>query len=105
MNKIVFGVFVFTLSAFPALASGPAEINLMEKYAITGTKSAVIFPHAKHQAKLECVKCHASSDGGKLSISIENKTGVGNDFHKKFCWPCHETMSIPKGKACNTCHK
>jgi hypothetical protein len=30
---------------------------------------------------------------------------MGNDFHKKFCWPCHTEMKVPNGRSCNTCHK
>ncbi len=89
-----------------ASAHGPEKINLQTRFDIDGFMAPVIFPHAKHQARLECVKCHISPDGGgKLKVDFVNKNGTGNDFHKKFCWPCHKKMDIPKGTSCSTCHK
>ena len=88
-----------------AISAGPETINLKEKFDVTGSKKAVIFPHHKHQEKLACTKCHASPEGGKLNMEIKKKEGFGNDFHKKFCWPCHVEMKVPKGKSCSTCHK
>ena len=84
---------------------GPATIDLKAKYGITGSKSAVIFPHAMHQSKLTCDKCHTSAAGGKLKFDIVKKEGIMNDFHSKMCWPCHTAMKVPKGTACATCHK
>ena len=89
-----------------AMASGaPETINLMEKYGIKGKKPAVIFPHKLHQEKNKCTDCHTSDKGGALKVKIEKTTGMSNDFHKKFCWPCHVEKKVPKGKACGTCHK
>ena len=96
----------FMLTAVACLASaGPETMNLKEKFHVKGNKQAVIFPHHKHQAKLECTKCHTSDKGGELKVQIKKTTGFGNDFHKKFCWPCHIEMKVPKGKSCGTCHK
>lgn len=106
------GLIAASLLAFaPVLAfaedKGPADIDLKAKNGITGSKEAVIFPHAKHQAnpKLTCDKCHETATGGKLKVAIANKTGMKNDFHEKMCFPCHTEMNVPKGKACTTCHK
>lgn len=98
------GIIMFSLSAI-ASGAGPEVINLKEKFNVKGSKTAVMFPHAKHQAKLECTKCHASSEGGKLNMEIKKTAGFANDFHKKFCWPCHVEMKVPAGKSCTTCHK
>ncbi len=85
--------------------NGPETIDLKAKYSIKGKKKAVIFPHRNHQKKLKCVKCHKSPEGGALKVEIKKLKGMSNDFHKKFCWPCHVEMKVKKGKTCKTCHK
>ena len=87
---------------------GPETMDLKERFAVEGIKPAVIFSHHKHQEKLnqQCIKCHVSEGGGgKLAVEFENKKGISNDFHKKFCWPCHVEMNVPNGKSCTLCHK
>lgn len=87
-------------------ANGPAEIDLKEKFQVEGNKQAVIFPHHKHQAAVACASCHQNPQGGgALVVEFVNKSGVANDFHKKFCWPCHVEMKVDKGKSCSTCHR
>jgi Cytochrome c7 and related cytochrome c len=84
---------------------GPETIDLKARYKVEGKKKAVIFPHHKHQEKLECVQCHKDAKGGgPLNVDIVKLTTSKNDFHKKFCWPCHKEMNVPKGKSCKTCH-
>ncbi len=84
---------------------GPETIDLKAAYKVEGKKSAVMFPHHKHQEKLACAKCHKDTNGGgPLVVDIVKLTTSSNDFHKKFCWPCHIEMKVPKGKSCNTCH-
>ena len=84
---------------------GPETIDLKATYKVEGKKSAVIFSHHAHQENLECSKCHKSSaGGGPLVVEIVKLTTTKNDFHKKFCWPCHVEMKVPKGKSCKTCH-
>ncbi|MDR9500527.1 MAG: cytochrome c3 family protein [Desulfurivibrionaceae bacterium] len=86
-------------------AQGPETIDLKEQFQVEGGMKAVIFPHRTHQAKLACSSCHLDPEGGgKLVVELVNKVGIGNDFHKKFCWPCHEEMKVPRGKSCTTCH-
>ena len=109
MNRIMSGVLVaLAMLIIPMLAAadnGPAEIDLKAKYSIEGKKAAVVFPHAKHQEKLgDCAKCHEKADGGPLNVAIEKLTTSKNDFHVKFCFPCHVEMKVPKGKSCSTCH-
>lgn len=85
--------------------AGPEVINVKETFDITGKKKAAMLPHHKHQAKVACASCHiSSSGGGSVKFDIVKKSGVANDFHKKWCWPCHEEMKVPKGKSCSTCH-
>lgn len=89
-----------------ALDRGPEAIDLKERYQVEGGKKAVIFPHYLHQAGLSCADCHQDpAGGGSLVVEFVNKSGIANDFHKKFCWPCHEEKRVPKGKSCSTCHK
>jgi hypothetical protein len=110
MNKRIFfatmltGIFCIS-GVLIAGGKGPENIDLKAKYKVEATKPAVVFSHHKHQAKLECTKCHASAEGGKLKFEINNFAGVGNDFHKTVCWPCHKEMNVPKGTVCASCHK
>lgn len=86
---------------------GPETMDLKERFKITGNKTAVIFQHWNHQNALEsqCTKCHENEDGGgKIRVELAEFTGISNDFHKNFCWPCHSLMQVPKGKTCSTCH-
>lgn len=108
-NTVRFATVLAVLLAMPfvslATDNGPEEMNLKERFSVDGKKKAVIFAHRKHQAKLECIKCHLSPEGGgKLQVEIVKKEKMSNDFHKKFCWPCHMEMNVPKGKSCKTCH-
>ena len=110
MRRILLLILALVMvSVVPLVVSaggtGPETMNLKERFKVEGKKNAVIFPHWKHQAKLECTRCHAVPEGGKLKIEIVKKTTMGNDFHKKFCWPCHVEMKVPKGKSCKTCHR
>lgn len=110
-------LFIFCLAgavcclAAPSYAGddhGPEAMNLKERFDVHGSKKAVIFPHRLHQQKLDnhCEKCHISPEGGgSLIVEFVKKDGIGNDFHKKFCWDCHVKLNVPKGKACSTCHK
>lgn len=108
MKKLIFALIsvvgLSCISLSVVFAAGPEVINLKEKFHVEGSKPAVHFPHAKHQARLACTKCHLSNEGGKLKLEIKKTKGFGNDFHKKFCWPCHVEMKVPKGKTCATCH-
>lgn len=100
-------IFSLVAAASWALAGpqGPETIDLKAAYKVEGKKSAVIFPHRRHQEKVECAKCHKDSNGGgPLVVDIVKLTTSKNDFHKKFCWPCHVKMEVPKGKSCKTCH-
>ncbi len=102
----VFVIFSFVIASSLAVADkGPETVDLKAAYKVEGKKKAVIFPHHKHQEKLECSKCHqATNGGGPLVVDIVKLTTSKNDFHKKFCWPCHVEMKVPKGKSCKTCH-
>ncbi|MBN2808987.1 MAG: hypothetical protein JXR80_05795 [Deltaproteobacteria bacterium] len=99
------GLLLMVGFAVQASGSGAEKIDLKAKYQIEGKKDAVVFQHHQHQEKLACTKCHPTTAGGPLSVTIVNKTGMGNDFHQKLCWPCHIEMKVPKGKMCSTCHK
>ncbi|MBU0947037.1 MAG: cytochrome c family protein [Proteobacteria bacterium] len=109
MKKVVIAgclIFTFVSAASLTLAGqGPETVDLKAAYKVEGKKSAVIFPHHKHQEKVECAKCHKDvKGGGPLVVDIVELTGTSNDFHKKFCWPCHVEMKVVKGKSCKTCH-
>ncbi len=87
------------------------------------TKKPVVFPHAKHQEKLECSTCHHSkgADGKQVAFvegqkiekcgSCHNKDG---SMPKKLaslkgvgharCKTCHKKQGDRKLTKCNTCH-
>lgn len=103
---ILLGFFLCTnASLVSATGQGPETIDLKATYKVKGKKSAVIFPHHSHQEKVACAKCHKDTKGGgPLVVEFVKLTTSKNDFHKKFCWPCHVEMKVPKGKSCKTCH-
>ncbi len=99
------GVLTMGFSLAAQAASGPETIDLKDLFKVEGKKNAVLLPHHKHQAKVGCQSCHhTTSGGGSVKFTIEKKSGISNDFHKKWCWPCHIEMQVPKGKSCSTCH-
>ncbi len=108
--KYIFIVVYLTFSLVGTVSwvmanQGPETIDLKAAYKVEGKKKAVMFPHYKHQEKVECAKCHKDTNGGgPLVVEIVKLTTTKNDFHKKFCWPCHVEMKVPKGKSCKTCH-
>lgn len=64
MNKAILGFMALVLcSAAPLYAQdkGPAEITLQTEEA----KKPALFPHAKHQAALDCATCHHGMADGK----------------------------------------
>lgn len=98
-------LLTFCFSGASFAGSGPETMNLKEVFEVEGKKKDVMLPHHKHQAKVPCASCHISSaGGGSVKFDLVNKTGMSNDFHKKWCWPCHVEMKVPKGKSCTTCH-
>lgn len=114
-NRIIMIVMLFglvgaasQLYAAHGADHGPETMDIKERFKVKGNKSAVTFPHWRHQEKLgqQCIKCHLDDKGGgTIRFELKNFTGLSNDFHKQFCWPCHDAMQVPKGKHCTTCHK
>ncbi len=103
---VCFALVLVSVTSWAQADKGPETIDLKAAYKVEGKKKAVVFPHHKHQEKLECGKCHKESKGGgPLVVDIVKLTTSKNDFHKKFCWPCHMEMKVPKGKSCKTCHR
>ncbi|MDA3835547.1 MAG: hypothetical protein PF495_19415 [Spirochaetales bacterium] len=98
-------VLTLSFSLIALAGTGPETINLKDVFEVEGKKKAAILPHHRHQEKVACASCHLNpGGGGSVKFDIVNKSGVANDFHKKWCWPCHEQMQVPKGKSCSTCH-
>ena len=103
--SLVFFVLIclfFAASEIVAMGLGAPVINLKVRHSWLGKIGPVIFPHLQHQKVVPCEDCHAPGD---LNMEIRKKYGMGNDFHKKFCFPCHERMKVPDGMFCTTCHK
>lgn len=108
MKKIIVltGCCLLVLSCSSAFAGvGLQMLNLKNIFHVQGRKAAVILPHYVHQAKVACASCHVNPQGGgNVKFDLVKRSGMSNDFHKKWCWPCHVEMKVPKGKSCSTCH-
>ncbi len=128
MKKVlVYGVaFAFLCTtALVAIASdkGPAEMTLQSTVDPAKKPKPVLFPHAKHQEKLECADCHHSKgdDGKQVAYtegmkiekceSCHNKAaGISKDvetFKKaahKNCKGCHKETGKKELTKCATCH-
>ena len=105
MILAVCGMLSLCFSGGVFAGSGPETLNLKDVFEVEGKKKPVILPHHKHQAKVSCASCHINPNGGgSVKFDIVKKSGMSNDFHKKWCWPCHVEMKVPKGKSCSTCH-
>lgn len=94
--------------ALAAQDTGPETMNLVERFEIAQTtQPPVILDHRLHQKAMDqkCESCHQDPDGGSpIKFELEQMTGVRNDFHANFCWPCHDQMGTDVGKRCTTCH-
>lgn len=71
---------------------GPAEITLTTKDA----KKPVSFPHAAHQARLECDKCHKDANFAPAANEWTKKAGHA------LCKDCHKANKA--STKCSTCH-
>ncbi len=69
---------------------GPAEITLKTEAA----KKPALFPHANHQARIECDKCH--KDANFAAGAWTKKAGHA------LCKDCHKANKAPT--KCGTCH-
>lgn len=71
---------------------GPAEITLTTAKA----KKPVLFPHAAHQERLECDKCHKDPN---FAASADSWT---KDAGHSLCKDCHKANGA--STKCSTCH-
>jgi len=69
---------------------GPAEITLQTAEA----KKPAVFPHAAHQEKIECDKCHKSENYLPGAWT--------KDAGHALCKDCHKEMGADQ--KCGTCH-
>lgn len=88
---------------------GPAEMALKSTVDPAKKPKPAMFPHAKHQERLECGECHHSKDAdGKQVAYVE-----GQKIEK--CESCHnKAAGMPKKLStfkqaahanCKSCHK
>jgi predicted CXXCH cytochrome family protein len=71
---------------------GPAEITLQTAEA----KKPAVFPHAKHQEKQECDKCHKDAN---FTPGAWTK-----DSGHALCQPCHKENENKELAKCTNCH-
>ena len=94
---------VVALAGISMADKGPADIHFDTK------KKPVVFPHAAHQARLECGICHHSKDDAGKQVAYSEGMTIAK------CETCHnKDAGMPKklsnfkgaGHAlCKTCHK
>jgi hypothetical protein len=108
MKKTMILAVVFALVAAAAIASqGPEEMIL----GLNG-KKPVIFPHAEHQGRMECVTCHHDNDTGERKCGVCHNDSLeieGLNSYKKIghnlCKGCHKKQENRKQMTrCKTCH-
>jgi predicted CXXCH cytochrome family protein len=86
---VVLAAVLFAVTA--SAANAPAEPKVLQS-----KQGNVTFKHDTHKA-LDCTKCHASKEGGKIA-------GLTKDSAHALCKKCHETEKKGPTK-CNECHK
>ena len=90
---LVFGFAVASNAGAGSADKGPAEITLKTAAA----KKPSVFPHAKHQAKMECDVCHKSAD-----FPADKKWDMKKGH--ALCQGCHKAKNQGPTK-CDGCHK
>ena len=73
---------------------GPAEITLQVEN--SKKPKPALFPHAAHQERIECDKCH--KDANYLPGAWSKKAGHA------LCKACHKAAGDKKLVKCGTCH-
>jgi len=71
---------------------GPAEITLTTKDA----KKPAMFPHAKHQERMQCDECHKNANFAAAADAWTKDAGHA------LCKDCHKANNGPT--KCNDCH-
>ncbi|MDR1776665.1 MAG: cytochrome c3 family protein [Desulfovibrio sp.] len=85
MKKMSFALLCLFLfaAAMQALAAAPPVPT--EPLALKGSKKEVMFPHAPHKDKVECVTCHHNVDGKE-------------NYQKCATAGCHDNLTEKKGE-------
>lgn len=112
---VIVGCSSFNFGGY--IGQGDSSIDLGHYVNGAKTMNSVVFPHWKHQRKLDgdCSQCHIGSNH-QLKDRTTNqlldtniKAGdAGNKFHLDLCWQCHDARHITKvGSSgnCEKCHK
>jgi len=96
---IAVGLVALGTATLVSADNGPAEIKL------EASMGTVTFPHAAHQAKADCTKCHHNGvDAGKCSSCHDGaKAPKFKDAAHKLCKDCHKENGVDTG--CKSCHK
>lgn len=95
MNKIFAGIVAaLVLSTGVAFAADPPATIVIDN-----KNGKVTFHHKEHQDRLkgDCLKCHATKEGGKIE-------GFNKEKAHGLCKKCHETGKKGPTK-CTECHK
>jgi len=106
-----------------AADKGPAEITLQATVDPAPTPKAAMFPHATHQAKMECGTCHhgKGADGKRVAYTEGQKIEKCETCHNSkagmpekvntfknaahvLCQDCHKKEK-PELAKCGVCHK
>lgn len=100
----------YAVASEPSGTEAPGSPAKVTNY---GTKPAVTFDHAKHQA-VECVQCHHAAKEGKFKCGDCHKAAeeggapkIKDAFHKKgvgVCYSCHLDKDAQHKLKCSDCH-
>lgn len=116
-------VTVGAIGLATAADKGPAEITLQSTIDPAPTPKPSLFPHAAHQARMECGVCHHGKgpDGKKIAYTEGQAIGKCESCHNSgasmpdklstfknaghaLCQDCHRKTK-PELAKCNVCHK
>ncbi len=88
---------------------GPAELTLVSTVDAAKKAKPAVFPHAKHQEKLECAECHHTKgdDGKQVAYTEGMKIEKCESCHNKAAgMPAKLTTFKEAAHAnCKGCHK
>lgn len=106
-----------------AADKGPAEITLQATVDPAATPKPATFPHAAHQARMECGTCHhgkdaagkriAYTEGQKIEkcetchnskVEMPEKVKTFKNAAHALCQDCHK-KNKPELAKCTVCHK
>ncbi len=104
-KKVVFLAIFFLISSQVIFASSVPSIitfNNQSKSRAYTDMPPPIFPHALHEKKIKCSKCHPKPFIKKIGA---NKVNMKENIEGNFCGKCHDAIISFGMIKCALCHK